>query len=170
MAILQFLPKGTKGQLSLPWKQFQHAGSVRVCSWGFSVSQAAEPKAQGNWNNLTWAASIPPDKEGNQTTQHILFINILQPPTSPSMIQSFSRKIQVICACCWRKCNSISLGKGKNLPFRYQMDVWKQTPHGNELSKRFQELTLRKSFPSHRHKGSQRGALIQQNVSQWTVM
>lgn len=92
MTILYFLSKGTKDQLSLPWTQFQQADSVRVWSLGFSVSQAAEPKPQGNWSSLIWAVSIPPDKEGNQATplqptQNNLSINILQPPTFPSTIQ-----------------------------------------------------------------------------------
>lgn len=92
MTILYFLSKGTKDQVSLPWKQFQQVDSVRVWSLGFSVSQAAEPKPQGNWNSLIWAVSMPPDKEGKKTTplqptQHNLSINILQPPTLPLMIQ-----------------------------------------------------------------------------------
>lgn len=92
MTTLCFLSEGTKDQLSLPWKQFQQADPVRFWGLGFSMFQAAESKPQGKWNSLTWAVSTPLDKEGNQATplqptQHNFSINILQPPTFPSMIQ-----------------------------------------------------------------------------------
>lgn len=92
MTVLYFLSKGTKDQLSLPWKQFQQASSVWVWSLGFFLSQAAEPKPQGTWKSLIWAVSNLLDKEGNQaiplqSTQPELSTNILQPPPFPSMTQ-----------------------------------------------------------------------------------